>query len=141
MEVVVTGERFDESIERVRFALQVRAQALGDVTLTIDAWGSTGAADLLRTRSCQAAAADRVLDYIRYLATPTVKRGEPHLRALIDGLDRREVTPAECPSQQRALTPPPGLRINGVVIPPGDAEAARDALRRTLFVDYLVALP
>ena len=72
VEVVVTGERFDESVERVRFALRVRAQALGDVSLTIDAWGATGAAELLRRRACQAVAAGRVLDYARYLATPTV---------------------------------------------------------------------
>jgi len=141
VEVVLAGERFDESIERVRFALRVRAQALGDVSLTIDAWGATGAAELLRRRACQAAATGRVLDYLRYLATPTAERGAPHMRALIEDLDTPTMGAAPCPSQRRAVGPPPGLRINSVIIPPGDMEAARGALRRPLAVDYLIALP
>lgn len=141
MEVTLTGERSKQGIERLRFALGIRARALGVVDLTIDAWGSTPEANLLRRRACQAAASERVLAYVRYLATPTIERGAPRLRALIDDLDAPPSEGVACVTLPAGVQPPPGLRINGIIIPPGDMEAAHDALRRPLAVDYLVALP
>ncbi len=141
IEVTLTGERSKQGIERLRFALGLRARSLGAVDLTIDAWGSTPEANLLRRRACQAAASDRVLAYVRYLATPVIGRGAPRLRALVEELDAQPMEEAACVTQATGIQRPPGLRINGIIIPPGDMEAARDALRRPLAVDYLVALP
>ena len=141
MEVVLTGERSDADIQRMQFALRIRAQALGEVSVSVHAWGTDAAATALRTRSCQATDADRVLDYARYLATPTVERADPRYRALLEDLDRRVVDPSRCPSRHDGVSPPPGLRINGVIIAPGDMETARDALKRSLSVGYLIPLP
>jgi len=127
-----TSELDPTLAERVAFALDLRAQRLGQVSIRLFAWGSGSPTNALRARGCAASLLGLQAAYLNYLATPPSQRGGPDARALLLNLDTAgddDPTAATslrgCVEATTRGAPSPGLREARTAGVPGLAARPR----------------